>query len=79
VWETAYNYTKHREIFRCDFGPRNGAENINDTDGCFELFLIKKSQQILEKYAGMQNNIRRRTAVFLISIICEIMDACEDK
>jgi hypothetical protein len=30
VWETAYNYTGNREIFRCDFGLRNGAGNISD-------------------------------------------------
>ena len=22
------NYTGHREVFSCDFGPRNGAENV---------------------------------------------------
>lgn len=26
-WETMDNYTGHREVFSCDFGPRNGAEN----------------------------------------------------
>ena len=24
------NYTGHREVFNCDFGPRNGAENVSD-------------------------------------------------
>jgi len=43
VWETAYKYTECREIFRCDFGPRNGAKNISDIDGCFELFFDKKN------------------------------------
>ena len=38
VWKTAYKYTECRVIFRCDFGPRNGPENISDIDGCFELF-----------------------------------------
>ena len=23
-WETMNNYTGHREVFSCDFGPRNG-------------------------------------------------------
>ena len=27
-WETIDNYTGHREVFSCDFGPRNGAENV---------------------------------------------------
>jgi len=27
-WETMDNYTGHREVFSCDFGPRNGAENV---------------------------------------------------
>jgi len=27
-WETVDNYTGHREVFSCDFGPRNGAENV---------------------------------------------------
>ena len=29
-WETMDNYTGHREVFSCDFGPRNGAENVSD-------------------------------------------------
>jgi len=32
------NYTGHREVFSCDFGPRNGAENASDMVQCFELF-----------------------------------------
>jgi len=27
-WETTDNYTGDREVFSCDFGPRNGAENV---------------------------------------------------
>jgi len=65
VWETAYNYTEQREMLRCDFGPRNGADNISDIDGCFELLLIEKPHnKLLEKLTGMQNNIRSREAVF---------------
>ena len=37
-WETMDNYTGHREVFSCDFGPRNGAENVSDIIQCFELF-----------------------------------------
>jgi hypothetical protein len=27
-WENVDNYIGHREAFSCDFGPRNGAENV---------------------------------------------------
>ena len=27
-WEIMDNYKGHREVFSCDFGPRNGAENV---------------------------------------------------
>jgi len=27
-WETMDNYTGHREVFSCDFGPRNVAQNV---------------------------------------------------
>jgi len=30
------HYTGHREVFSCDFGCRNGAENVSDVQG-FEL------------------------------------------
>jgi len=47
-WETMDNYTGHREVFSCDFGPRNGAENISDIVECFELFFDKEIiQQIV--------------------------------
>jgi hypothetical protein len=50
VWETVDNYTGHRNIFMCDFGPRNGAENISDIFGCFELFFDKEiAQQIFRE------------------------------
>ena len=42
-WETMDNYTGHREVLSCDFGPRNGAENVSDIVQCFEFFLTKKS------------------------------------
>ena len=29
-WETMDNYTELREVFSCDFGPRNGAETVSD-------------------------------------------------
>ena len=36
-WETMDNYTGHREVFSCDYGPRNGAENLSDIVQCFEF------------------------------------------
>jgi hypothetical protein len=45
VWKTAYIYTEHREILRCDLGPINGAENMSDIDRCFELFFDKEIKQ----------------------------------
>ena len=41
-WETMDNYTGHREVFSCDFGPRNGTENVSDIVECFELFFDKE-------------------------------------
>ena len=41
-WESMDNYTGHREVFSCDFGPRNGAENVSDIVQCFELFFDKE-------------------------------------
>ena len=40
-WETMDNYTGHREMLSCDFGPRNGAEKVSDIVQCFELFFDK--------------------------------------
>ena len=37
-WETMDNYTGHRQVFSCDFGPRNGAENVSEIVQYFELF-----------------------------------------
>jgi len=59
-WETMDNYTGHREVFSCDSGPRNGAENVNDTVQCFELFFEKEIvQQIVretDRYAEQYKN-----------------------
>ena len=44
------NYTRHREVFSCDFGPKNGAENVSDIVRCFELFFDKEIiQQIVRE------------------------------
>jgi len=42
-WETMDNYTGHREMFSCNFGPRNGAENVSDIVQVLSCFLTKKS------------------------------------
>jgi hypothetical protein len=61
-WETMDNYTGHREVFSCDFGPRNGAENVSDIVQCFELFFDKQIiQQIVRetnRYAEQYKNAR---------------------
>ena len=44
-WETWDNYTGHRDVFNCDFGPRNGAENV--TYNVLSCFLTKKSYKKL--------------------------------
>jgi len=41
-WETTDNYTGHREVFSCDFGPRNGGENVT-LYNVLSCFLTKKS------------------------------------
>jgi hypothetical protein len=37
------DFTGHRELFGCDFGPRNVTVNISHIVQYFELFLTKKS------------------------------------
>ncbi len=59
------NYTGHREVFSCDSGPRNGAENLSDIVQCFELFFDKEIiQQIVRELIGTQNNTRMPEAIF---------------
>jgi hypothetical protein len=62
LWETMDNYTGHREVFSCDFGPRNGAENGSDIVECFDLFFDKELiQQIVtetNRYAEQYKNMR---------------------
>ena len=41
-WEIMDNYTGHRGVFSCDFGPRNGAENVT-LYNVLSGFLTKKS------------------------------------
>jgi len=60
MWETRDNYTGHRKVFGCDFGPRNSAENVSDIVQCFELFFDKEIlQQIVRetnRYAEQYKN-----------------------
>ena len=62
LWETMDNYTGRREVFSCDFGPRNGAENVSDIVECFELFFDRELiQQIVTEtngYAEQYKNAR---------------------
>jgi hypothetical protein len=53
VWEITYDYTEQREIFRCDFGPRNGAENVILMDVLCYFFIKKSHNKLLEKLTGM--------------------------
>jgi len=63
-WETTDNYTGHRKVFSCDFGPRNGAENVT-LYNVLSCFLTKKSyNKLSEKGTGTQNNIRTPEAIF---------------
>jgi len=58
------NYTGHREVFSCNFGPRNCAENVT-LYKVLSCFLKKKSNNKLsEKLIGTQNNIRMSEAIF---------------
>ena len=56
--------TQDTEVFSCDFGPRNGAENVT-LYNFLSYFLTKKSyNKLSEKLIGTQNNIRRPEAIF---------------
>jgi len=43
--EVMDNYIGPRELYNCDFGPSNGAENISDIVEHFELFFDKEILQ----------------------------------
>jgi len=64
-WETMDNFTGHREVLSCDFGPRNGAGNVSGIIECFELFFTNKSyNKLSEKLIGEQNNTKTPEAIF---------------
>ena len=53
-------------MLRCDFGPRNGADNISDTDGCFELFVDRETTQqiVRETYGNAEQYKKARGSIF---------------
>ena len=52
------------QVFSCDFGTRNGAENVT-LYNALSCFLTKKSKNKLsEKLSGRQNNTRTPKAIF---------------
>jgi len=58
------NYTGPREVFSCDFGLGNGAENVT-LYIVLSCFLTKKSyNKLSEKLIGTQNNTRTPQAIF---------------
>ena len=62
-WETMDNYIGHREVFSCDFGPRDGAEYVTSYNVL--SFLTKKSyNKLSEKLIGTQDNTRMPEAIF---------------
>ena len=63
-WEIMDSYKGHREVFSCDFGPRNGAENVSGIVQCFELFFNKGIIQLSGKLISTQNNINTPEAIF---------------
>jgi len=53
-------------MLRCDFGPRNGADNISDIDGCFELFVDRETTQqiVRETYGNAEQYKKKRGSIF---------------
>ena len=58
------NHTRHRDVFSCDFEPRNCAENVSDIVQCFELFFDREIIQQIVREIGMWNNTRMPKAIF---------------
>ena len=53
-------------MLRCDFGPRNGADNISYIDGCFELFVDRETTQqiVRETYGNAEQYKKARGSIF---------------
>jgi len=58
------NYTGHREVFSCDFGPRNGAENVTlyNVLHCFltkEIIqqIVRETNRYAEQYKNARGNL----------------------
>jgi len=63
-WGTVDNYTGHRDVFSCDFGPRNDAENVT-LYNVLSCFLTNKSyNKLSEKLIRTQNIARTPEAIF---------------
>ena len=73
------NYTGHREVFSCDFGPRNCAENVT-LYNVLSCFLTNKSyNKLSEKLICTQNNTRMPEAIIPHLDHFEVMDTCHRK
>ena len=58
-WETMENYTGHREVFTCDFEPRDGVENVTlyIVLSCFfDKEIIKQIVRETNRYAEQYKN-----------------------
>jgi len=64
-WETMDNYRRHRDVFSCDFGPRNSTQNISGILQTFELFfdidiietIARESNRCTEQYKYARGNL----------------------
>jgi len=60
-WKTMDNYTGYREVFSCDFGPRNGVENVTlyNVLSCFlKKGIIQQIVRETNRYAEQHKNAR---------------------
>ena len=73
MWEIMDNYRGLKELYNCDFGPSNGAENISDIVEHYELFFDKEIVWETNRY---EEHVRQSLP---ISLICEIVDTCDRK
>jgi len=71
-WETMDNYTGHRKVFSCDFGPRNCAENVSDIVQCFELSfdkeIIKQTARETNRYTEQYKNAQSSLVSFRLLV-----------
>jgi len=62
--ETMDNYTGHREVFSCGFGPRDGVENVSDIVVFWVVFgkeivqyIVRETKWYAEQYKNAQGNL----------------------